>query len=187
MRRRGNMESQYTRITRMSSQKGPWYQSNSREKQLSSRRKGSIFWTFFRIKQIWSWRTWSFKNRKMSPAANSQLQQTRKELLSSDIHLSGNFLLFIYCMTEILPMLALSGLLIVLDSNRQCCCAQPPPQARPSSSVLWGTATTQTSGCSQRVHQTLQLQILYRDGHFLSFNQVQFWVVVSKCAFFSVY
>lgn len=102
----------------MSSRKTPSYYSNSREKRLSSRREGSIFWIFFRIKQIMRWKSRSFNEQEdILSCKQSAASEWRKELLSSDIYLSGNFSLFVYCMTEILLVLALSRLLIMSDSQ----------------------------------------------------------------------
>ena len=80
--------------------------------------KGSVFWTFFGTKQIRRWRAWSFKEKEdVLSCKQSAASEWRKEIFSRDIQLSGNVLLFIYCMTEILLVLALSRLWTVLDSQ----------------------------------------------------------------------
>lgn len=94
----------------MSSQEAPCNKSNSREKRLSSKREGRIFWIFFRIKQVRRCRTGSFKEQ-----ADIHSCIRMKEGTSQLWYLLGNFLSFLYCMTELLLVLSLSWVWVILN------------------------------------------------------------------------
>lgn len=110
------MESQYIRITHVLTKNSFVLQQQQRKKTIKQKRREYIL-DILQDKTDYEVKVMVLQRTGRHPQLQSAASERRKELLSSDIYLSGNFSLFVYCMTEILLVLALSRLLIMSDSQ----------------------------------------------------------------------